>query len=257
MRLDADRRNDSRRQLTATRHAMMAKRGFRDRLQAWRRSLSDPLRNAPAATRWIGGLPAGDALQLQREALDLVASFPGTRRNIGPNQAEALLRIDARIAPLIVKLTAQYAANYQRSTGVETRLWHGVFDLVKAFIAAYQATLKVGMVGDPRRWKAVLPGILVRLAHYRCIDGKFRLFRYGHWIPAQWRDLRSFHELARMRAAGNASLLPCRTGERMPRRSPSSANTSRVSCSCASTAAASPPTRSNGWRARSKSGSTR
>ncbi len=178
---------------------MMAKRGIRDRLQAWRRSLSDPLRNAPAATRWIGGLPAGDALQLQREALDLVASFPGARRNIGPNQAEALLRIDARIAPMIVKLTAQYSANYQRSTGVETRLWHGVFDLVKAFIAAYQTTLKAGMVGDPRRWNAVLPGILVRLAHYRCIDGKFRLFRYGHWIPAQWRDLHELYEMARMR----------------------------------------------------------
>ena len=177
----------------------MAKRRFRDRLLAWRRSLSDPLRNAGAATRWVAGLPTADALQLQREALDLVTAFPGARRAIGPNQAEALLRIDARFEPILKQLTAQYAANYQRSTGVETRLWHGVFDLVKAFIAAYQATLKSGYAGEQRRWKAVLPKVLVRLAHYRGLDGKFRLFRYGHWIPAPWRELHELYEFARMR----------------------------------------------------------
>ncbi|HEV2606432.1 MAG TPA: hypothetical protein VGT79_00475, partial [Xanthomonadaceae bacterium] len=85
-----------------------------------------------------------EALQLQREALDLVSSFPGGRRAIAPAQAEALMRIDARFEPIISQLTAQYSANYQRSSGVETRLWHGVFDLVKAFTAAYNAALKTG-----------------------------------------------------------------------------------------------------------------
>ena len=83
----------------------MAKLGFRDRLLAWRRSLSDPLRNEGAAARWIEGLPAADMLQLQHEALDLIASFPGSRRAIGPNQAEALLRIDARCDPVISHLS--------------------------------------------------------------------------------------------------------------------------------------------------------
>ena len=31
------------------------------------------------------------------------------------------------------------------------------------------------------------------------IDGKFRLFRYGHWIPAQWREFHELYEFARMR----------------------------------------------------------
>ena len=177
----------------------MAKRGIRDRLMAWRRSLSDPLRNAPAATRWMASLPAGDALHLQREALDIVSSFPGSRRSIGPSQAEALLRVDARVESLVDQLTAQYAINYQRSTSVETRLWHGVFDLVKAFIAAYQAMLKAGHVGEQRRWKSVMPKVLNRLAYYKGLDGKFRLFRYGQWIPAQWRDLHEIYEHARMR----------------------------------------------------------
>jgi hypothetical protein len=198
MRLDADRGHDGRRQLIAARGAMIAKRGIRDRLQAWRLSLADPLRNVPSASRWLAGLPSAEPLQLQREALDLVAAFPGTRRSVGPQNADALLRVDEHFAPVLDQLTAQYAANYQRSTGVETRLWHGVFDLVKAFIAAYQSVLKSATAGDSRRWKSVLPKLMRRLTHYRAIDGKFRLFRYGHWIPAQWRDLHELYESARM-----------------------------------------------------------
>ncbi len=59
-------------------------------------------------------------------------------------QVEALLRIDARLEPIIAQLTQQYTANYQKSTSVESRLWHSVFDLVKAFTAAYQIALKAG-----------------------------------------------------------------------------------------------------------------
>ena len=179
---------------------MAARRPFRERLRTWRRSLRDPLRGGKSASRWIASLPTGDPLTMQREALDLVSSFPGSRRSIGPAQAEALLRVDARFEPIISHLTAQYTANYQRSSGVETRLWHGVFDLVKAFTGAYQAALKAGYAaGEQKRWKGVLPRVLVRLAHYKRIDGKFRLFRYGHWIPAQWRELHEMYEFARMR----------------------------------------------------------
>jgi hypothetical protein len=100
----------------------------------------------------------------------------------------------------VAQLTQQYSANYQKSTGVESRLWHSVFDLVKAFSAAYQIALKAGYPhADNKRWRAVLPWVLVRLAHFKGIDGKFRLFRYGHWIPAQWREFHELYEFARMR----------------------------------------------------------
>ncbi len=179
---------------------MVPKRPLRERLRTWQRTLRDPLRGGKSATRWVSVLPTGDPLDLQREVLELVTSFPGGRRRIGPGQAEALLHIDARCEPIVAQLTSQYTANYQRSSGIETRLWHGVFDLVKAFTAAYQATLKSGYAaGEQKRWKTVLPRVLVRLAHYKGIDGKFRLFRYGHWIPAQWRELHELYEFARMR----------------------------------------------------------
>jgi hypothetical protein len=166
----------------------------------WLRTLNDPFRSANTASRWIASLPVQDALTIQKEGLELIADFPGARSEVGPGQVEALLRIDARLEPVIAQLTQQYAANYQKSTGIESRLWHGVFDLVKAFSAAYQLSLRSGYPrADNKRWRAVLPWVLVRLAYFKGIDGKFRLFRYGHWIPAQWREFHELYEFARMR----------------------------------------------------------
>jgi hypothetical protein len=166
----------------------------------WMRSLNDPLRSAPQAARWIASLPPADPLAIQKEALELVAGFPGNRKELSPSQAEALLRVDARLEPVLSGLTRQYTANYQKSSSVESRLWHSVFDLVKAFLVAYHASLKAGYPrADNKRWRAVLPWVLVRLAHYKGLDGKFRLFRYGHWIPAQWREFHELYEFARMR----------------------------------------------------------
>ena len=164
------------------------------------RGFKDPLRSGAQAARWIAALPTGDILALQKEALEVVASFPGARKDISPAQAEALLRIDARLEPVLAELTRQYTLKYQKSTAIETRLWHAVFDLIKAFLVAYNASLKAGYArAENRRWRAVLPWVLVRLAHYKGLDGKYRLFRYGQWIPAQWRELHELYEFARMR----------------------------------------------------------
>jgi hypothetical protein len=166
----------------------------------WFKSLNDPLRNANLASRWIAQLPTGDPAAIQKQALEVVAEFPGARREVGPGQVEALLKIDARLEPIIAQLTQQYTANYQKSSAVESRLWHAVFDLVKAFIAAYNAALKSGYPrAEQKRWRAIMPWVLVRLAHYRGLDGKYRLFRYSHWIPAQWKDFHELYEFGRMR----------------------------------------------------------
>ena len=178
---------------------MVTRRNLRGHLRVWLRALADPLRNARSASRWIASLPSNDALEIQRDVLDVVSAFPRGHRRVGPGQAEALLRIDARLEPAIAQLIAQYTANYERSSKVETRLRHAVFDLVKAYIAAYQVALRSGIgSATQKRWKAVLPRVLVRLAHYKGLDGRFRLFRYGHWIPAQWREFHELYEFARI-----------------------------------------------------------
>ncbi|MEP6679554.1 MAG: hypothetical protein ABJB78_09655, partial [Betaproteobacteria bacterium] len=166
----------------------------------WVKSLADPLRSSAYADRWIAQLPTGDAIAIQKEALELVAKFPGARKEVGPTQVEALLKIDARLEPIIAQLANQYVTNYQKSSAVESRLWHAVFDLVKAFVAAYHASLMAGFPkAEVKRWRAILPWVLVRLVHYKGLDGKFRLFRYSHWIPAQWRDFHELYEFGRIR----------------------------------------------------------
>ena len=164
------------------------------------RSMHDPLRSANAAGRWLAALPAADAVAIQKKTLAVVARFAEGRRDIGPGRVEALLRIDARLESVLTELTSDYTANYQTSTDGEVRLWHRVIDLVKVFSAAYQAALRVGYPrADDKRWRAVLPWVLVRLAYYKGLDGKFRLFRYSRWIPAQWREFHELYEFARMR----------------------------------------------------------
>jgi hypothetical protein len=166
----------------------------------WFRQLNDPLRNAKIARRWIARLPRGDVLEIQRQALELVGNFPGRRREATVAQVEALLKLDARLEPVIADLTRQYTVNYQKSSAVESRLWHAVFDLVKGFVAAYHHALTAGFPhAENRRWRAVLPWAMLRLAHYKGLDGKFRLFRYSHWIPAQWKEFHEIYELARGR----------------------------------------------------------
>src|SRR5262245_12767300 len=111
---------------------------------AFFRSFNDPFRSTKAASQWIAELSTTDVMEIQREALELVSRFPGSRRIAGPGQAESLLAIDARLEPILTQFGQQYTVNYQKSSSVETRLWHAVFDLVKAFTSAYSAALRAG-----------------------------------------------------------------------------------------------------------------
>ncbi len=161
-----------------------------------------PTRSLAPTTRRAGSGSCRRSTQarFRRRRSSSSSTFPGVRKDAGPGQVEALLRIDGRVEPIIAQLTQQYTQNYQKSTNIESRLWHSVFDLVKAFIAAYTLALKAGYPrADNKRWRAILPWVIVRLAHYRGLDGKFRLFRYSHWIPAQWREFHELYEFARMR----------------------------------------------------------
>ena len=116
----------------------------------WLRRLNDPLRNSTQIGRWMARLPAGDVLEIQRRSLELLATFPAGGREASAAQLEALLKLDARLEPIINDLTLQYTINYQKSSTVESRLWHAVFDLVKGFIAAYNAALQAGLPNAER-----------------------------------------------------------------------------------------------------------
>ena len=71
----------------------------------WLRHLRDPLRNPAQVRRFIARLPAGDVLEVQHEALELLASFPSGGREVTAPQLEALMKLDGRLEPIIKDLT--------------------------------------------------------------------------------------------------------------------------------------------------------
>ena len=72
-----------------------------------------------------------------------------------------------------------------------------MFDLVKAFVAAYHAALMARLSARGEQALARDPAVGARAPRpLQGLDGKFRLFRYSHWIPAQWRDFHELYEFA-------------------------------------------------------------
>jgi hypothetical protein len=120
---------------------------------AWLRSFGDPLRNTKSAAQWIASLPTTDAMAIQKEALELVSKFPGNRRMAGPAQAEALLRIDARLEPILSQLSQQYTTNYQKSTGGDAPV--ASLDLVKARCDLRKRAAR-GISARRDRWRDLL-----------------------------------------------------------------------------------------------------
>ncbi|HSC99227.1 MAG TPA: hypothetical protein VLI21_10015, partial [Casimicrobiaceae bacterium] len=66
----------------------------------WLRRLNDPLRNGTQIGRWMARLPVGDVLEIQRQALELLANFPVGGHEATAAQMEALLKLDARLEPI-------------------------------------------------------------------------------------------------------------------------------------------------------------
>lgn len=164
------------------------------------RSLTDPLRSVGAAERWIASLVAADLQAIHKKTVDVVGRFVIPGQPIEPERVESLLKIDAWLEPILVQLTEDYAARYEQSSELELRLWQQGFDLIKVFAAAYQAAVRDGYPrADDKRWRALLPWVLVRLAFYKRQDGKYRLFRYSRWSLAQWREFHELYEFARTR----------------------------------------------------------
>jgi hypothetical protein len=184
---------------TPQRAVTVSSRTMGNPLVAWVRRLSDPLASANHAQRWIAELPSGDVLAIQKEALDLIAGFPASRRDVGPAQVEALLRIDSRLEPCSRRSRASTRRTTRRarasSRGCGTRLSTSS----RRSSARTSSRSRRAIRAPTTRWRAILPWVLVRLAHHRGLDGRYRLFRYSHWIPAQWRDFHELYEFARMR----------------------------------------------------------
>ena len=130
--------------------------------------------------------------------------------SIGPAQVERRCCVDARLEPIISQLTAQYTANYQRSSSVETpplarRLRLGE----RRSPQRIEATLKAGYAaGEQKRWNTVLPRVLVQASRTsRRSTASSACSATATGLPAQWRELQRPSTNLRACAAGSAKPL--------------------------------------------------
>lgn len=161
------------------------------------RTGANPLQSVKSASAWLDSLPPLDVMartQLTAEALGRVCA-PGVSLELG--SAQALLHVDAALSPDRRKLYRQHTEGAATSGPLHDRIWRANITLVGALIGAYEAALRSAL--SPAlyaSWKALAPGLLVRLFHHYGTDAKLRIGRHDQWIPARWRSLHEHYARA-------------------------------------------------------------
>ncbi len=165
----------------------------------WLRARRDPLRGEHSAARWAATVSTRDVADIQQRVVETVGAYPAVRRRVLPEHFDALLKVDQRVDATVGELEAQFVEGIDGSPDDETRLWRSVFEVCRVMLAAYQHTFKLASRSSDRRWSTRLPMLLVRLAHYKALDARLRLYRYAKWAASQWREMHQYYELARAR----------------------------------------------------------
>ena len=179
---------------------MVPKRPLRERIRAWRRSLQDPLRGGTAAARWVAlaahRRSAAAAARGARPDRVVSGRAPAHRTGAGGGVAARRRALRADHRPAHRPVLGQLPAFEQRRDPPLARRVRSGQGFHRRLPGHAQGRLR-GRRAEALEDRAA--ACARRLAHYKAIDGKFRLFRYGHWIPAQWRELHELYEFARMR----------------------------------------------------------
>ncbi len=149
-----------------------------------------PLRDARSAQRWLATLPFNDPLVVQREVVTALGAAAERTARRTPSVLAAVFRVDAQTTALARTLMTQYAEIANRSSKIESQLWHALFDLTQGFLACYAAFAReIVDHGHHSRWQTLLPELIARQIVHLGRDAKIRLYRCEPWIPAKWAEL--------------------------------------------------------------------
>lgn len=89
----------------------------------------DPLSSIKAATRWIEGLPLGDAFKCQQAILGELRRFSENSTQATKDRLAVLMLLDEKSRDLQDTLVHQYLRNPRMSRAMENQLWHAVYGL--------------------------------------------------------------------------------------------------------------------------------
>lgn len=151
---------------------------------------ADPLVSVRSAGAWIESLPTLDLVARQQLALRAFEAMRQSTRPFDTSRMDALQHVDAAFRNDRRKLFRQFVENFESSPRVAERVWNAGFELVQAFIGAYQSAIEAALAPPAyARWKPRVPMLFTRLVHYHGIDARLRISRHEHWIPARWLEL--------------------------------------------------------------------
>ena len=156
----------------------------------FRSTSSGPLGDTRSAERWLATLPANDPLVAQRSIVAELRAVAERATLRKPSTLEGVFRVDAYANGLARTLTKQYVQHVGRSAKIGDQLWQALFELAQGFHECYGAFARdVGDQSPRSKWRALLPGLVVRQIAYLRQDAKLRLYRCERWDATKWSGL--------------------------------------------------------------------
>ena len=181
----------------------------------------DPLATPKAATRWLEGLPIGDAFRCQLAILEELRRFNENSTAFTKDRLAVLMLLDEKSRDLQDTLVRQYLRNPRMSRPAENRLWHAVYGLYWEIARGYHAAVlqsahDAGKDAQPELFP------LVTLRAIRTF-GQLLKWRAIRYLPAGnhlWQRLHKlyraaesagFHRLPQRAYAGETAECSCET----------------------------------------------
>lgn len=169
---------------------------------------NDPLSSLQAVSRWTDKLAVGDPLKAHTDILNEVKRFNENGTASSKDSLMILMTLDDKAQDLQSALSRQYLRNPRMSRGVESDLWHAIYQLNWEILRGYHAhVFSYFREQGGAKLKAMIP-----LATLRAIRGfrqviKWRCLRYMHPGEKTWARLHQLYHIAESQGYHRTKLL--------------------------------------------------
>jgi hypothetical protein len=157
----------------------------------------DPLANLKAASRWIEGLPIGDAFKCQEAILDALKRFNENSTQYTKDRLAIFMLLDEKSRDLQDTLVRQYLRNPRMSRPVESQLWHAVYGLYWEIARGYHSfVLHLARTAGRVPHEAAIPLVTLRAIRTFGLLLKWRAIRYLPAGEKLWLRLHNLYRVA-------------------------------------------------------------
>ena len=167
------------------------------RLTPFGKRTDDPLINIKAATRWVEGLPIGDAFKCQQAIFDALKRFNENSTQYTKDRLAIFMLLDEKSRDLQDTLVRQYLRNPRMSRSQESQLWHAVYGLYWEAARGYHTfVLHISHEAGKKAHDEQIPLITLRAIRTFGQLLKWRAIRYLPAGEKLWLRLHNLYRIA-------------------------------------------------------------